>query len=270
MKKLLLTMLMGVTMYANAQQAGTWSFTKGNFNDVTIAANEGGINITYLKKPDRNQLLITTKKKIDCIVCSIDFFFPNKRNINADVEYLGQSEKGEYVYSVLNKSALLKAFSYTPGFTLRENKTGSIYNFTSPNAIRYFGGEYNEWQYKNEFYTTDSLNYYNGKDGMVTATLSAHKSILGIQNISVKGTKLDCTPGCVIDVYFSQGKAQYQLNREDTLGKTAYKFSANFVKDMVKYNNTKDSFAIKVKTIDRGELIFKFDSSTFNQNYNLN
>jgi len=113
------------------------------------------------------------------------------------------------------------------------------------------------------------LNYYNGKEGMITASLSAHKTILGIQNISIKGTKLDCTPGCVIDVYFSQGTGKYQLNREDTSGKTAYKFSANFVKDMMKYNS-KDTFAIKVKTIDRGDLIFKFDSSTFSSTYNLN
>lgn len=269
MKKLLLSMLIGVSAYANAQQTGTWSFAKGSFNDVAIMSNDGGMNITYLKKPERSQLLLSTKKKIDCILCSVDFFFSDKKVINADVEYLNQNQNGEYVYSVLNKSNILKAFSYSQSFALRENKGGSVYQFTSPNPIRYFGGEYNEWQYKNEFYSTDSLNYYNGKEGMITASLSAHKTILGIQNISIKGTKLDCTPGCVIDVYFSQGTGKYQLNREDTSGKTAYKFSANFVKDMMKYNS-KDTFAIKVKTVDRGDLIFKFDSSTFSSSYNLN
>lgn len=268
MKKLLLSILLGITMYANAQQVGTWSLSKGSFNDVTIVANEGGMTITYVKNPERNQLLITTQNKIDCIICSMDFFFSNKRSLNAEVEYLGQSKTGEYLYSVLNKRNILKAFSYSSAFAVRENKKGIVYNFSSPNPIRYFGGEYSEWQYKNGFYATDSLNYYNGKDGMVSAILSASKTIQGVQYLITKGTKLECEPNCNIDVYFAQGTGKYQLSKEDSSGKI-YKFSTNFVKDMVKYNNNKDSFAIKVKTIDRGDLIFKFDSSTFDVNYNL-
>jgi len=111
MKKLLLSMLIGVSAYANAQQTGTWSFAKGSFNDVAILSNDGAMNITYLRKPERSQLLLSTKKKIDCILCSVDFFFSDKKVINADVEYLNQNQNGEYVYSVLNKSNILKAFS---------------------------------------------------------------------------------------------------------------------------------------------------------------
>ena len=268
MKKLLLTVLLGIVMNSHAQQAGTWSFTKGSFNDVTIASNEGKMNITYLKNQERNQLLISTKNKIDCVVCSMDFFFSDKRNINADVEYLGQSKTGEYTYAILNKTNILKTFYYASSFVVRENKTGGVYNFTSSNSTRYFSSNYSEWQYKNGFYMTDSLNYYNGKDGIVSANFSVNKSISSIQNLSFKGTQLDCNQSCFIDVYFAQGTGQYQITKDDVSGKL-FKFSNNFIKDMVKYNNTKDSFAIKVKTVERGYLIFKFDSSTFDKNYYL-
>lgn len=61
----------------------------------------------------------------------------------------------------------------------------------------------------------------------------------------------------------SAGQANYKLIREDNIGKITYRLPETFIQDMKTYNRTKDTFALRVKSVERGDMIFKFDSSTY-------
>lgn len=265
MKKITLFILLGLGISAaNAQSS--WSFlqNKNLSAGIGIQSSDGTLNINYLKKEDRNQLLLISKKDMNCLICNMEFNFGN-RSVNADVEYLYKNSNNEHIYAVLNKAVILRGFSYAGNFAVTNMKGNSVYNFSGTVPVKFFNNsDFTEWQKKNDNYQTDSLNYYTGKgDSIIYATLAANQRIVNIQTLSMNGLNLNCNPSCDIQVYFSSGQVTYKVIREDNLGKIVYRLPETFIQDMKSYNKTKDLFSVKVKSVEKGDIIFKFDSSTY-------
>lgn len=265
MKKITLFILLGLGISAaNAQSS--WSFlqNKNLSAGIGIQSSDGTLNINYLKKENRNQLLLISKKDMNCLICNMEFNFGN-RAINAEVEYLYKNSNNEYIYAILNKSVMLRGFSYAGNFTITNLKNNDRYNFSGNVPVNFFNkSDFIEWQNKNKTYQTDSLNYYTGKsNSIIYATIAVNEKISSIQTISMNGLNLNCNPSCDIQVYFSSGNVNYKIIREDNVGKIVYRLPENFIQDMRTYNKGKDLFSIKVNSVEKGDIIFKFDSSTF-------
>lgn len=264
MKKLAWSILLGLVTTTSYAQS-SWSIENKNLNaGIRIQSSDGSLNINYLKKEERNQLLLISKKDMNCLICTMQFNF-NQRLNNVDIEYLYKNSNNEFVYAVLNKVMTLKNFSYNSRFNLINSKTGTVYEFNGNVPINFFNSsDFSEWQNRNEKYETDSLNYYIGKNNiMIYATLGENTRISSLKTITFNGINLNCNPNCDMVTYFSAGQATYKIIREDNLGKITYRLPETFIKDMKTYNKDKDSFAIKIKTIDRGDMLFKFDSSSY-------
>lgn len=265
MKKLAWSILLGfITTTSYAQSS--WSFLENkNLNaGIGIQSSDGSLNINYLKREDRSQLLLISKKDMNCLICTMQFNFNNRLN-NVDIEYLYKTANNEFVYAILNKIITLKNFSYNSKFSLNNPKTGTVYGFNGNLPVNFFNSsDFSEWQKRNDNYETDSLNYYSGKNNtMIYATLGESTRIASLKTLTVNGASLNCNPNCDMITYFNAGQATYKIIREDNLGKITYRLPENFIKDMKLYNKDKDSFAVKVKTIDRGDMLFKFDSSSY-------
>lgn len=268
MNKLVLSILLGfVTLSAHAQSS--WSFLQNkNLNaGIGIQSSDNSLSINYLKKEERNQLLLISKKDMDCLICNMQINFGN-RGLNAEVEYLYKNANNEFIYGVLNKVSIVKAMSFNSSFTVKNLKNGNTYAFNGNVPLNFFNSDdFSEWQKKNDFYQTDSLNYYTGKgDSIVYATIGVSNRMSSIQMLSFKGVNLNCNSSCDIITYFAGGQATYKLTKEDNLGKITYRLPETFISDMKKYNRDKETFAIRVKSVERGDMIFKFDSYTYNPN----
>lgn len=266
MKKLALSILLSLTFTVSHAQ-NNWSFlqNKDLSAGIGIQSSDYKTSLNYLKKESRNQLLIISKENLDCLVCSLQFNF-SKRTVNADAEYLYKTANNEYVYMVLNKVGVLRGFSYSDSFTMTNLKNRTNYKFNGNVPIKYFNiSDFSEWKYQNGFYETDSLNYYRSKSDLLAyAKLSGNKKLSGIQTLYFNGININCNPACEITSYFASGPVVYKMLREDNLGTLVYRLPHTFLKDMQDKNKGKDSFAIVVNTLERGNLMFKFDSSTYN------
>ena len=266
MKKLALYILLGLGMATSAYAQSSWSYLQNKNLDagIGIQSSDGVLNVNYLKREERSQLLLISKKDMDCLICSMEFNF-NNRAVNADVEYLYKNSNNEYIYGILNKVVILRGFSYSSKFSVRNLKNGNIYNFSGNVPVKYFSNsDFSEWFKRNETYETDSLNYYTAKgDTKIYATLGVNQRITNIQTLTMNGVSLNCNPSCEMITYFAAGQATYKIIREDNLGKITYRLPETFIQDMKTYNRVKDTFSVKVKSVERGDMIFKFDSSTY-------
>lgn len=268
MKKITLFILLGLGlgMGSSSYAQSSWSFlqNKNLSAGIGIQSSDASLNINFLKKEERNQVLLISKKDMDCLICSMTFNFGN-RNLNTDVEFLYKTPQNEFVYAVLNKVGILRGFSYSSSFAVKNAKTGIIYNFSGNAPVKFFNNsDFTEWQNQVDNYQTDSLNYYVGKGkSIIYATLAANQRIKNIQTLTFTGLNLNCNPGCDMITYFSSGQATYKLIREDNLGKITYRLPQTFIQDMKSYNRAKDSFAVKVNSVEKGDIIFKFDSSSY-------
>ena len=266
MKNFAMSILLGLSITTGAYAQSSWSFLqKTNLNaGIGIQSSDGSLNINYLKREDRSQLLLISKKDMDCLICSMEFGFSN-RAVNADVEYLYKNSNNEYIYAILNKGVILRGFSYSSSFSVKNLKNGNTYSFSGNVPVKYFSNsDFSEWLKRNDVYETDSLNYYTAKgDSKIYATLGVNQRITNIQTLTFNGVNLNCNPNCDIIVYFAAGQANYKLIREDNIGKITYRLPETFIQDMKTYNRAKDTFALRVKSIERGDMIFKFDSSTY-------
>lgn len=245
-----------------------WSYLENkNLNaGIGITSQDGLVSINYLKREERSQLLLISKKDMNCLVCTMQFNFNNRSN-NVEVEYLNKTKNNEYVYAVLNKVFVLRGFSYSSAFSLVNPKTNTLHNFTGSVPVRFFNNsDFIEWKKRNYAYETDSLNYYNTRNNeIIYATVGVNTNISSLKSLTLHNVNLNCNPGCEAITYFSGGKAVYKLIKEDNVGRISYRLPTSFIQDMQIYNKNKDFFSIQVKTVERGDLVFKFDSSTYSE-----
>lgn len=260
------TMLISLTIASNSYAQSSWSFLQ-NTNlsaGIGIQSSDETLKINYIKKEDRNHLILISKKDMDCLVCNMDFNFGN-RTIRSDVELLYKASPTEYIYAVLNKAVILRGFSYSSNFTIKNLRNGVIYNFNGNVPVKFFNtDDFTEWEKLNDTYQTKSLNYYTGKgNSVIDATLAANQRITSIQTLTMNGLNLNCNPACNITANFASGQVIYKMIKEDNLGKITYRLPETFIQDMKTYNRGKDSFSIRVPSIEKSDIIFKFDSSTY-------
>lgn len=262
----LLSLLVGLSsITTNTYAQSSWSFLQNNnlSAGIGIQSSDANLAIHYLKKEDRNQLLLISTKDMNCLFCSMEFNFGN-RIVNADIEFLYKASPNQYIYAVLNKAVVLRGFSYSSSFTVKNPKVGSLYGFNGNVPVKFFNtADFNEWQKTNDTYQTNSLNYYNGKNYIIYATLAANQRISSIQTLTMTGLNLNCNPSCNMVATFSSGQINYKMIREDNLGKITYRLPETFIQDMKKYNRAKDNFSILIPSVERGNIVFKFDSSTY-------
>lgn len=265
MKKTGLSILLALVASSSYAQSN-WSYLESkNLNaGIGITSTDGMVSINYLKNESRSQLLLIAKKDMNCLVCNMQFNFNNRPNV-AEVEYLYKNKNNEYVYAVLNKSLILRGFSYSSGFNLINQKTNSVHNFTGSVPVKFFNNsDFVEWKKRNYAYETDSLNYYSGKNNdIIYATVGVNANITSLKALTLHNVSLNCNNTCEAITYFAGGKAVYKLIKEDNVGRITYRLPESFITDMQTYNKNKDYFSMQVKTVERGDMVFKFDSATY-------
>lgn len=265
MKKICLSIFLALVASSSYAQSN-WSYLENkNLNaGIGITSQDGLVSVNYLKREDRSHLLLISKKDMNCLVCNMQLNF-NNRITQVEVEYLYRTKNNEYVYAILNKAFALRGFGYNSAFSLINPKTNLIYNFTGSVPVKFFSNsDFIEWKKRNNAYETDSLNYYYTKNNAIAyATIGINTNISSLQTFTLHNISMNCNNECEAITYFAGGKAVDKLIKEDNVGRITYRLPTSFVQDMKMYNKNKDFFSIQVKTVERGDLVFKFDSSTY-------
>lgn len=265
MKKICISIFLALVASSSYAQSN-WSYVENNNLNAGIGINslDGLVSIKYLKREDRSQLLLISKKDMNCLVCNMQFNF-NNRVTNIEVEYLYKTKNQEYVYAILNKALTLRGFSYSSRFSLINPKTNLVHSYTGNVPVKFFSNtDFMEWEKRNNAYETDSLNYYATKNNSIAyATIGINNNISSLQTFTLHNMNMNCNSGCEAITYFAGGKAVYKLIKEDNVGRITYRLPSSFINDMKTYNKNKDFFSMQVKTIERGDMVFKFDSSTY-------